>query len=289
MESITRPPRAPRPYCRNFDEERAGRGASHYSAPPHIRYSTMDTLALNRDSHGPGRRSTAALAAKTPTSTCCRSWLRSTTSSSVSRAARQLGMSQPAVSKALRRLREAFDDPLFVRGPSGIVPTPRAHAIVRAARPHLLQSAGGSAQRRALRSGDEHAADRAGTVRRRGDGLPAVDPRALRARAPKCPVSTVTLPDAQLARAGEGRCGCRGGLLSGTRPEKLPSAASLEARVRVPDARGASAVEDTIDVSAFMAAEHWSSARGPEPGSARAVPRPRASPPERLRSTPPAC
>jgi len=56
---------------------------------------------------------------------------------SVSRAARQLGMSQPAVSKALRRLRETFDDALFVRGPSGIVPTPRAHAIVRATRPHL--------------------------------------------------------------------------------------------------------------------------------------------------------
>ena len=56
---------------------------------------------------------------------------------SVSRAARQLGMSQPAVSKALRRLRESFDDALFVRGPSGIVPTPRVHAIVRAARPHL--------------------------------------------------------------------------------------------------------------------------------------------------------
>jgi LysR family transcriptional regulator, mexEF-oprN operon transcriptional activator len=55
----------------------------------------------------------------------------------VSRAARQLGMSQPAVSKALRRLRETFDDALFVRGPSGIVPTPRAHAIVRAARLHL--------------------------------------------------------------------------------------------------------------------------------------------------------
>ena len=56
---------------------------------------------------------------------------------SVSRVARQLGMSQPAVSKALRRLRETFDDALFVRGPSGIMPTPRAHAIVRAARPHL--------------------------------------------------------------------------------------------------------------------------------------------------------
>src|SRR5687768_1223179 len=56
---------------------------------------------------------------------------------SVSQAARRLGMSQPAVSKALRRLRDAFDDPLFVRGPSGIVPTPRAHEIVRSARPNL--------------------------------------------------------------------------------------------------------------------------------------------------------
>lgn len=54
---------------------------------------------------------------------------------SVSRAARLLGMSQPAVSMALRRLRETFDDPLFVRVPAGIAPTPRAHAIVQAARP----------------------------------------------------------------------------------------------------------------------------------------------------------
>ena len=54
---------------------------------------------------------------------------------SVSRAARLLGMSQPAVSMALRRMRETFDDPLFIRVPSGVAPTPRAHAIVRLARP----------------------------------------------------------------------------------------------------------------------------------------------------------
>ena len=34
---------------------------------------------------------------------------------SVSRAARLLGMSQPAVSMALKRMRIAFDDPLFIR------------------------------------------------------------------------------------------------------------------------------------------------------------------------------
>jgi DNA-binding transcriptional LysR family regulator len=56
---------------------------------------------------------------------------------SVSRAARRLGMSQPAVSRALGRLRTALNDPLFVRRANGIVPTPRAHALVGAARPHL--------------------------------------------------------------------------------------------------------------------------------------------------------
>ena len=56
---------------------------------------------------------------------------------SVSSAGKRLGMSQPSVSKALRRLRESFEDPLFVRGPNGLVPTPRARAVVQAARPHL--------------------------------------------------------------------------------------------------------------------------------------------------------
>jgi DNA-binding transcriptional LysR family regulator len=53
----------------------------------------------------------------------------------VSRAAQKLGMSQPAVSMALRRMRAAFNDPLFIRAPRGVTPTPRAHALVRAARP----------------------------------------------------------------------------------------------------------------------------------------------------------
>ena len=43
-----------------------------------------------------------------------------------SRAARRLHLSQSAVSKALGRLRETFDDPLFVRSAYGMDPTPRA-------------------------------------------------------------------------------------------------------------------------------------------------------------------
>ena len=57
----------------------------------------------------------------------------------VTRAAQRLGMSQPAVSIALRKLRGRFDDQLFVRAPNGITPTPRAHALIEVARPLVTQ------------------------------------------------------------------------------------------------------------------------------------------------------
>jgi DNA-binding transcriptional LysR family regulator len=47
----------------------------------------------------------------------------------VTRAARRLGRTQSAVSAALRRLRQAFGDPLFVRTGRGVVPTERALAV----------------------------------------------------------------------------------------------------------------------------------------------------------------
>ncbi len=51
------------------------------------------------------------------------------TERSVSRAARRIGLSQPATSNALARLRSTFDDRLFVRQRHEMVPTPRAEAI----------------------------------------------------------------------------------------------------------------------------------------------------------------
>jgi len=47
----------------------------------------------------------------------------------VTRAARRLGITQPAVSNALRRLRGLLADPLFIRTPGGMIPTPRAMEI----------------------------------------------------------------------------------------------------------------------------------------------------------------
>ena len=51
----------------------------------------------------------------------------------VGRAAERLGMSQPAVSHALARLRRALGDPLFQRAPGGVAPTARAEQFARQA------------------------------------------------------------------------------------------------------------------------------------------------------------
>jgi DNA-binding transcriptional LysR family regulator len=48
---------------------------------------------------------------------------------SLTRAASQLAMTQPAVSHAVRRLREALGDELFLRSAQGVRPTPRAEAL----------------------------------------------------------------------------------------------------------------------------------------------------------------
>lgn len=49
----------------------------------------------------------------------------------VSKAAERLAITQPAMSGILVRLRESFDDPLFVRVQRGVVPTNRALALAQ--------------------------------------------------------------------------------------------------------------------------------------------------------------
>lgn len=48
---------------------------------------------------------------------------------SLTAAAERLGLTQPAISHALRRLRELLNDLLFVRTPSGMVPTGAAREL----------------------------------------------------------------------------------------------------------------------------------------------------------------
>jgi DNA-binding transcriptional LysR family regulator len=122
---------------------------------------------------------------------------------SVSRAARVLGMSQPAVSMALRRLRETFDDPLFVRVPTGIAPTPRAHALVRGARPIV--------ERLQENLKAEETFDPAHTASTFTIALTDIGElafllrllKAFRAQAPRCVIQSVAATPAQLAPALE--------------------------------------------------------------------------------------
>lgn len=59
------------------------------------------------------------------------------TTGSVTKAAEQLGQSQPTVSIWLGKLRQSLDDPLFVRTPEGMAPTPRATELIAPARQAL--------------------------------------------------------------------------------------------------------------------------------------------------------
>ncbi|RWC13745.1 MAG: LysR family transcriptional regulator [Mesorhizobium sp.] len=58
---------------------------------------------------------------------------------SVTRAGEQIGLSQPAVSAALNRLRHALNDQLFVRRGNDMVPTPRAESLAEPVRAALRE------------------------------------------------------------------------------------------------------------------------------------------------------
>lgn len=58
---------------------------------------------------------------------------------SVTRAGRRIGLSQPAMSHALNRLRDLLKDELFVRTPTGMRPTPRAEQLAALLRQALRE------------------------------------------------------------------------------------------------------------------------------------------------------
>src|SRR5438132_1941637 len=58
---------------------------------------------------------------------------------SVTRAGSRIGLSQPAMSHALNRLRYMLKDELFVRTPEGMVPTPRAEMLAQPLRNALSE------------------------------------------------------------------------------------------------------------------------------------------------------
>ena len=59
------------------------------------------------------------------------------TEGNLTRAGEIIGITQPAVSNSLSRLRTLFDDPLFVRTADGMTPTPVAQNIIGSVRQSL--------------------------------------------------------------------------------------------------------------------------------------------------------
>ena len=64
------------------------------------------------------------------------------TEGNLTRAGQIMGITQPAASNALARLRDTFNDPLFIRTAQGMMPTPLAQNIITPVRSalHLLRS-----------------------------------------------------------------------------------------------------------------------------------------------------
>ncbi|MPS27159.1 MAG: LysR family transcriptional regulator [Alcaligenaceae bacterium] len=119
------------------------------------------------------------------------------TKGSVSQAAEALGLTQSAASHSLSRLRRILGDPLFVRAPGGMVPTPRGARIADAARAAL------ATLDEALRdtgSFDPATADRVFRVYMNEVGQMVMLPRLLdhlRRHAPGVALKIGTLPDQQ--------------------------------------------------------------------------------------------
>ena len=136
----------------------------------------------------------------------------------VSRAAEALGLTQPAASHALTRLRLLLRDPLFVRAPGGVQPTPRADRLAAA----VGSALGTLAQ--ALDERDHFVAAESRQVFRLhmsdiGEArfLPAIM-AALREQAPGVQLQTLPLPQDEIAAAlDSGKLSYAFGFLPGVR------------------------------------------------------------------------
>jgi DNA-binding transcriptional LysR family regulator len=119
----------------------------------------------------------------------------------VSRAAELLGLTQPAASQGLTRLRTLVQDPLFMRSAGGVQPTPKAQRLADPVREALamleraLGEAGGFEPAASRRSFRIHMSDI-------GEGrfLPELM-AALRERAPGVRLETLPVPREQIAEA----------------------------------------------------------------------------------------
>lgn len=119
----------------------------------------------------------------------------------VTLAGENIGLSQSATSNALNRLREAFDDPLFVRTPKGMAPTPLAEELAPTVQTALEQLRTVIDEKRAF---DPASAQRTFRILMSDVGQIHFLPKLtsfLRAQAPRIDIETVELLTRQAQEA----------------------------------------------------------------------------------------
>lgn len=119
---------------------------------------------------------------------------------SVTLAGEQVHLTQSAVSNALKRLRDRFDDPLFVRGPNGMVPTVMATELIGLVEEGLLRFTQAIEQAQAF---DPVHSDRLFRIAINDIGQLVLVPRlieAIRAEAPNVRLQTVDAASAAVVR-----------------------------------------------------------------------------------------
>jgi DNA-binding transcriptional LysR family regulator len=121
---------------------------------------------------------------------------------SVTTAASNLHLTQPAVSKQLNRLRELLEDPLFVRTNDGMAPTPRAEALAGPIRQALSEVRNAIEQQLGF---DPGTSDRTFRIFMNDVGQMALLPRVLAVivkEAPLVNIQTVQIPTLRMRSVG---------------------------------------------------------------------------------------
>jgi DNA-binding transcriptional LysR family regulator len=124
------------------------------------------------------------------------------TTHSVTIASSTLHLTQPAVSKQLNRLREIFEDPLFVRTIEGMAPTPRAEALAGPIHRALTDVRSAFDSQVGF---DPSGSERTFRIFMNDAGQMALLPRVLAtlaAEAPKVNIETVQMPTARMRGVG---------------------------------------------------------------------------------------
>lgn len=177
------------------------------------------------------------------------------TERNVTRAAARVGLTQPAMSHALARLRRLFDDPLFVRTRGGILPTSRAEQLQEPIRRALREIEG------ALHGGptfDPKTAQATFTIATSDYGAFVLVPdlaAAIAREAPGIDLRVLAIPEPLGSELEDGSIDLVIGLTTGV-PESLRRQKLFDERFVCVMREGHPAAEKPLTLTRFLALRH---------------------------------